>query len=102
MIKFFMLGGLSIPSDIDKISPKTSACFICPEIDMEIKEKQRELIKSSLEKIRQSDPRFQYLVKYYDGVEHGFSVRGNENDPVIAAKRQDAHKTNANFLSNLG
>jgi len=87
-------GGLSIPNDIDCIQ-KPSA-FILPEKDLEIKEKQIQMIKDSLSK-----KSFQSEVKYYPNMFHGFAVRGNENDPEVNAQRVDAFQLAVKFFKDV-
>ena len=38
------------------------------------------------------------VFKYYNGTTHGFTVRGNENDPIVVAARDDALDNAAQFF----
>lgn len=93
-------GGLSLPKDIEGL--KKPGCFILPEKDFEIKEKQvaliREILKRKDEESKTSHPS---LVKDYPNMVHGFAVRGNEKDPEVKKARQDAFQTSLDYFKKV-
>lgn len=93
-------GGLSIPKDIAAL--KKPGCFILPEKDFEIKEKQVAQIRDILKKNDdESKAQFPSLVKFYPGMVHGFAVRGNEKDPEVSKARQDAFQTTLDYFKKV-
>ncbi|KAJ3346655.1 hypothetical protein HDU83_002815 [Entophlyctis luteolus] len=77
-------GGAKIPQDIDEI--KTPIYFALAEVDMQIKAKEVELIKESLSK----NTGLASEVEYFEGVEHGFAIRGSVKDGHVNAQKDKA------------
>jgi dienelactone hydrolase len=81
-------GGLSFPSDIEAIS--RPACFVLPELDMEIKADKVQAIRDILDANKASGLLPLSQVRFYKGMVHGFAVRGDESNPAVLAERKDA------------
>ncbi|RYG63456.1 hypothetical protein EON64_15910 [archaeon] len=87
-------GGLKIPRDIELI--QQPVLFILPEKDFEIKAPQVKEIEDTLQ--RQGGV---HAVKFYAGMQHGFAVRGSEEDEEVCSARKDAFMTAAAFFKDV-
>jgi len=85
-------GGLKLPADFEAVVKP--ACFVLPEKDHQIKEKQIAIIRE----IMQKKEAFLSSVKDYPGMIHGFAVRGNENDETVKKARVDAFESALAFF----
>ncbi|KAJ3354641.1 hypothetical protein HDU91_005750 [Kappamyces sp. JEL0680] len=84
-------GRLQFPEDINLLQKPT--LFILSEKDRELTpERQTEII----ELLRSKGP--QYDGETYPGVDHGFAVRGNENDPHVKEQRVKAYERSLSFV----
>jgi dienelactone hydrolase len=89
--------GLNIPTDIQLLCK--SMYIILAEIDMEMKEPERLVIKDTLRQKQVEHPHLFFEYKYYQGMIHGFSVRGCEMDSHVKRQREDAFDTTVSFFN---
>lgn len=69
--------------------------FLCAETDMQFPL----TLANEVEKVLVQTKKIPHTqFKYYPGTTHGFTVRGNENDPVVVQARDDALHTAATFF----
>ncbi|KAJ3005141.1 UNVERIFIED_CONTAM: hypothetical protein HDU68_004734 [Siphonaria sp. JEL0065] len=93
-------GSLTFPSDIEKI--QKPIYFVLPSKDHSIKPPQRKIIEDVLtKKDKTLEGGLLHQVEWFEGAEHGFAVRGNESDPVIAAMRQTAFNNAVSFFGDV-
>ncbi|KAJ3305328.1 hypothetical protein HDV03_001621 [Kappamyces sp. JEL0829] len=86
---------LSLPDDIKAL--KVPACFLLAEKDTITKELADDILKVLQQK------GLPFFHKYYLGCKHGWAVRGDEDNPDVVAKRQDAFDCSLSFVrANLG
>ncbi|KAI8907986.1 dienelactone hydrolase [Gorgonomyces haynaldii] len=70
------------------------ALHVIAEKDMEIKEARRAEIRAITESKQDQS------IAYFEGVMHGFAVRGDYNNPVIKKARDEAFSKTAEFFKN--
>ncbi|KAJ3135796.1 hypothetical protein HK100_002289 [Physocladia obscura] len=86
-------GMIKIPGDIELI--QKPIYFVLAEIDNQIGIKEREKIKNSLAKKQQIKSK----VDWFEGVEHGFAVRGSTSDPHVNAQKDKAFEASIEFFN---
>jgi len=69
--------------------------YLCAETDMQFPLNLAKEVETTLVE-KQKVPHV--VFKYYNGTTHGFTVRGNENDPIVVAARDDALDNAAQFF----
>jgi dienelactone hydrolase len=89
-------GQLSIPSDIDAI--KTPLYFVLPDIDFLFS---KESFHQIIHIMDAKGDQMRYKAEIYPNVEHGFAVRGNENDPLVKKQRELAFSNMVSFFNHL-
>ncbi|KAI8621402.1 dienelactone hydrolase [Chytriomyces sp. MP71] len=82
-------GGLSLTIPKDFTAIVKPILVILSETDGQIKPKERDVIIETLNK-RTEEVGLRQDVEWFEGVDHGFAVRGNENDPHVNAQREKA------------
>ncbi|KAJ3391106.1 suppressor of glycerol defect [Entophlyctis sp. JEL0112] len=88
-------GSLKIPQDIDAIS--TPIYFALAEVDNQLGPKEIEAIRKSMS----SKPDLVSKVDFFDGVAHGFAVRGSRKDPHVNAQRDKAFDETIAFFKRV-
>lgn len=82
---------LKMPNDIQAIN--VPALFLCAEVDFTFSKADLETTKGILAEKGPNN-----VVKVYTGVKHGFTVRGDEKNPIVNAARIDALETSIDFF----
>ncbi|KAI9350803.1 dienelactone hydrolase [Obelidium mucronatum] len=91
---------LQIPADIEKI--QKPIFFVLPSKDHSIKEQHKNIIESVLAgKDKSSENGFLHQVEWFEGAQHGFAVRGDDSDPVVAAMAQTALNNAISFFGDV-
>lgn len=89
---------LNYPTDIESIT--CPACFVIPETDMMTSKEQALEIKTILERDSNAN-KAKNVYKFYEGVSHGFAVRGDSSDAVVGEKTRDAFQVAVAFLNQI-
>jgi len=86
-------GGLKIPRDYELV--RIPICVVIAQLDFEVKEKQQQVIRETMEKRKGELVSEVHVVQ---DVVHGFAMRGSKDDPIINEKRQQAEKMLTDFI----
>jgi len=84
---------VNVPEDIENI--KHPSLFLCAETDQMFPAETREKAKEILDKKSQ----IPYKLKVYPGTQHGFSLRGDVEDPLVRAAADDAASEAVQFFN---
>ena len=83
---------VSVPADIEAV--QRPGCFILAKGDQAFGAAAVKRTRAILE----AKQGLKFDFKEYDGVHHGFAIRGRQTDPVVASARKDAVLTGVAFL----
>ncbi|KAI8620456.1 dienelactone hydrolase [Chytriomyces sp. MP71] len=94
-------GGLTFPGDVEKIT--VPAYFVCPEKDMGIKEPQFKVIQEvqAQQNAAIANADLKHAAEWFEGVVHGFAVRGDDADAHTKAMRDRAFEHTAAFFARV-
>ena len=81
--------GFDIPAVIARLAVP-AAFLLTPDKDFQLRRPECELIQRLLTQRDTPPGSFRHAVRLYDGMAHGFAVRGNEKDPAVLRARLDA------------
>ncbi|KAE8223860.1 hypothetical protein CF319_g3157 [Tilletia indica] len=86
---------LEVPSDISKLTKP--GCFLAAETDAQLPKERREIVEEELCKLAKKG--IYTTLRFFPGVEHGWAVRGDENNEYTSRAMRDAQSTLADFFA---
>lgn len=89
---------LRLPEDLELL--KRPVCFVLSEEDRELGVKERAGMLKILETKKEREG-YTYALKMFEGTVHGFAVRGQDDDPEVRVKRQEAFRMACEFMSSV-